>query len=184
VTATPYEPRDLDRTGPGGTHAEDDLSIVPGLGPVPEEAPAGEARTSQAQAGGAQAGEAPISARPISAVPISGAPASEVPASEVPAPRVEPPTQAPTHYDRAFDPDRYDPSRETAPVGRLDPASDPDRFDPVKQVPPGQGQTLPDLLGEGAYEEKRDGYEWAIGLLGVLAFLALVSWSFGSYATP
>lgn len=84
--------------------------------------------------------------------------------------------------DMSQDPDRYDPSRDTAPVapaGRLDPARDPDRY-----RPPGQGQTLTDLLGEGAHEEKRDNYQWALGLLGVLAFLALVSWFFTSVVAP
>jgi hypothetical protein len=74
------------------------------------------------------------------------------------------------------------PRAEASP--RLDPALDPDRYDPARDLPPGQGQTLPELLGEGAFEEKRDNYQWAIGLLGVLAFLALVSWFFSSVATP
>ena len=37
------------------------------------------------------------------------------------------------------------------------------------------GRTLPELLGEGAYEDKRDGVTWLWGLVGVLAFLAIVS---------
>ena len=99
----------------------------------------------------------------------------------VPTPRSE----APPRLDPALDPDRYDPVRDAAPpVGPLDPALDPDRFDPAREVPPGQGQTLPDLLGEGAFEEQRDNYQWAIGLVGVLLFLALVSWFFSSVATP
>lgn len=112
---------------------DDDLSIVPGLGPVP-------------------------------------------------SPRAE----VPGRLDPSLDPDRYDPARDGAydPAGPLDPALDPDRYDPAGDVPPGQGQTLPELLGEGAFEDKRDGYEWAIGLLGVIAFLALVSWFFGSVASP
>ena len=100
---------------------------------------------------------------------------------EVPAPRGA--TPPPTHLDPAGDPDRYENSA-SRPVGPLDPAHDPDRFDARREVPPGQGQTLPDLLGEGAHEEQRDNYQWAIGLLGILAFLALVSWFFGSVATP
>jgi hypothetical protein len=100
---------------------------------------------------------------------------------ELPAPRSESP---PTHLDRAGDPDRYDPSRASAPTGPLDPAADPDRYPAGKQVPPGQGQTLTELLGEGAHEEKRDGYEWVFGLLAVLAFLALTSWFFTSVVTP
>lgn len=77
-----------------------------------------------------------------------------------------------------FDPDRVDPAPEL-PRG-LDPALDPDRF-----TPPGQGQTLVDLLGkEGAQEEPRDNYQWAFGLLFVLAFLALVAFLFGSVLSP
>lgn len=132
MSADPHDPR---RTA---TQDEDDLSIVPGLGPVPP-------------------------------------------------PRAE---AAPSRLDPALDPDRYDPARAgapdeaAAPVGPLDPTFDPDRYDPARDAPPGQGQTLPELLGEGAFEEKRDNYQWAIGLLGVLAFLALVSWFFSSVATP
>ena len=109
----------------------------------------------------------------------------------VPAPRTHlDMSQDPDRYDASpsgpldmsQDPDRYDPSRDAAPVapvGRLDPARDPDRY-----RPPGQGQTLTDLLGEGAHEEPRDNYQWALGLLSVLAFLALVSWFFTSVVTP
>lgn len=114
MTAGPHDPRDASTTGVGSR--EDDLSIVPGLGPL----------------------------------------------------------------DMAQDPDRYDPSREVvAPAGRLDPAQDPDRY-----LPPGQGQTLTELLGEGAHEQPRDGYQWITGLLGVFLFIALVSWFFTSVATP
>ena len=81
--------------------------------------------------------------------------------------------------DMSKDPDRFDPDRVepivTGPQGPLDPARDPDRY-----APPGQGQTLTDLLGEGAFEGKRDNNQWAIGLLSILAFLLLVSWLFGS----
>lgn len=112
----------------------------------------------------------------------AGAQSGTVPGlGPVPTPRSE---AAPPRLDPAHDPDRYDPSRDTAPAGRLDPALDPDRYDPVRDAPPGQGQTLPDLLGEGAFEEERNNYQWAIGLLGVLLFLALVSWFFSSVATP
>lgn len=128
MTAGPLEPRDRRAV----TDAEDDLSIVPGLEPLPQP----------------------------------------------PEPRAEPPGR----LDPALDPDRYDPTRDpvadAGPIGRLDPALDPDRYQPP--APPGQGQTLTDLLGEGAYEDKRDAFQWAYGLLGVLAFLALVSWLFGS----
>lgn len=86
--------------------------------------------------------------------------------------------------DRSKDPDRYDPDREPAydPTvigGPLDRALDPDRY-----RPPGQGQTLTDLLGEGAHEDQRNNLEWLYGLLGVVAFLALVSWFFGSVVAP
>jgi hypothetical protein len=101
---------------------------------------------------------------------------------ELPAPRTE--ATPPTHLDPAGDPDRYDPGRASAPIGPLDPALDPDRHPAPREVPPGQGQTLTELLGEGAHEEKRDGYEWVFGLIGILAFLALTSWFFTSVATP
>ncbi len=54
-------------------------------------------------------------------------------------------------------------------------SKDPDRFDPAKeQSSPGQGQTLPELLGAGA-QESRDNWQWLYGLAGVLGFLLLVS---------
>jgi hypothetical protein len=102
----------------------------------------------------------------------------------LPAPREE----LPGRLDPALDPDRYDPSRDAelaaGPPGGLDPALDPDRYDPRRDLPPGQGQTLTDLLGEGAHEEPRDNYQWALGLLGMVVFLALVSWLFGSVFSP
>lgn len=82
--------------------------------------------------------------------------------------------------DPAGDPDRYRPDEVPELPRGLDPAHDPDRF-----RPPGQGQSLTDLLGkEGAQEEARDGWEWVYGLVTVLAFLALVSWIFGSVLSP
>ena len=83
-----------------------------------------------------------------------------------------------------FDPDRFEPSREPASPPELprdlDPRQDPDRF-----LPPGQGQSLTDLLGKaGTYEGERDGYQWVAGLLGVLAFLALVAFLFQSVLEP
>ena len=83
----------------------------------------------------------------------------------------------------ADDPDRFDPSREPAapelPRG-LDPAYDPDRY-----RPPGQGQTLADLLGkEGTHEGDRDGYQWVLGLIGVFLFLGIVAFLFNSVLTP
>lgn len=114
---------------------------------------------------------------------------------QVPTPR--------THLDMSQDPDRYDPSRDTLPTGPLDMSQDPDRYDPTRDAapvaaprrldpardpdryrPPGQGQTLTDLLGEGAHEDTRNNYEWAVGLLSVVAFLALVSWFFTSVVAP
>ncbi|MCU1596258.1 MAG: hypothetical protein JWO12_3650 [Frankiales bacterium] len=71
--------------------------------------------------------------------------------------------------DPAQDPDRFVPSGEE--VGPLDPAADPDRYDARK--PGGRGQTLDDLMGEA--EDKRDNLQWLFGLIGVLAFLVLVS---------
>ena len=87
----------------------------------------------------------------------------------------------------ADDPDRFDPEAdaagETAPPELprgLDPTYDPDRY-----APPGQGQSLVDLLGkEGTQEGDRDNYQWAAGLLGVLAFLALVAFLFNNVLTP
>lgn len=82
--------------------------------------------------------------------------------------------------DMSKDPDRFDPAGDiTAVGGPLDRSLDPDRY-----RPPGQGQTLTDLLGEGAHEDTRDNLSWAYGLLGVLAFLALFSWLFSSVFTP
>ena len=93
---------------------------------------------------------------------------------------------APTgRLDVSQDPDRYDPSQDTGPAAPvtprgLDPAQDPDRF-----LPPGQGQTLNDLIGASrTYEGDRDGYQWIAGLLGVVAFLALVAFLFNSVLTP
>jgi hypothetical protein len=68
--------------------------------------------------------------------------------------------------DPGQDPDRYDPSRDETPVGRLDPEGDPDRF---------RRPTLPGLLGEGAYEDKRDNLRWLVGLASMFAFLIAIS---------
>jgi hypothetical protein len=83
--------------------------------------------------------------------------------------------------DMSKDPDRFVPETETetetgpvGPVGPLDPAADPDRYDAAGDGSFG-GPTLPQLLGEGAHEDERDGLEWLYGLLGVLAFLLLVT---------
>ncbi len=96
---------------------------------------------------------------------------------------VEPAPPTSRRLGAADDPDRFDPAADSAPPELprgLDPAYDPDRF-----RPPGQGQTLTDLLGkEGTQEGERDGYQWVAGLLGVFAFLALVAWLFNSVLTP
>ena len=82
--------------------------------------------------------------------------------------------------DMSKDPDRYDPDQDVEDPSRgLDMAKDPDRY-----LPPGQGQTLTDLLGPGAQEGSRDGYQWVAGLLGVFAFLALVAFLFNNVLTP
>lgn len=82
--------------------------------------------------------------------------------------------------DLSQDPDRFDPDAVPELPSALDPAYDPDRY-----RAPGQGQSLTDLLGrEGAFEEKRDGYEWAFGLLFVLGFLALVAFLFNNVLSP
>ena len=90
---------------------------------------------------------------------------------------------SPRRLGAADDPDRFDASRGPAapelPRG-LAPRADPDRF-----LPPGQGQSLTDLIGkDGAFEEERDGYQWVAGLLGVLAFLALVAFLFQNVLSP
>lgn len=84
--------------------------------------------------------------------------------------------------DPRLDPDRYDPGRDSAPLVGLDPRFDPDRYDASRDpdLPPGQGQTLTELLGAGAYEDARDGWEWVVGLLAVLVFLGIVAFFFGS----
>ena len=103
-------------------------------------------------------------------------------------PGLEPADGRTRPLDMSKDPDRFDPDAhlrvvEPAPPEHprnLDPAYDPDRF-----LPPGQGQSLPDLLGkERTYEGDRDNYQWVAGLLGVVAFLALVAFLFNSVLTP
>lgn len=98
------------------------------------------------------------------------------------------------------DPDRYDPERdgpvehvEIAPVQRqpgprLDRSRDPDRYDPERDGRPGPGRrsdpTTQDLLGESVGDDARDNWTWAVGLLGVLAFLGLVALLFGRVLSP
>ncbi len=109
--------------------------------------------------------------------------------------------------DMAKDPDRDDPASDqpVAPSGPLDMSKDPDRYDPAldpveqpvvvgpldlskdpdRMPRPGSGQSLTDLLGkERSYEEDRDGYEWVVGLLAVLGFLALVAFVFNNVLSP
>lgn len=102
-------------------------------------------------------------------------------------PGLEPADGRTRPLDMSQDPDRFDPTahpRVVEPVPEqprgLDPARDPDRF-----RPPGQGQSLPELLGEErTYEGERDGYQWAFGLIGVLVFLALVAFLFANVLEP
>jgi len=102
-------------------------------------------------------------------------------------PRVVEPVAPPSsrRLGAADDPDRFDAARDgaapgTEPTRALDPRQDPDRF-----LPPGQGQTLKDLLGEaGTHEGSRDGYQWVAGLIGVFLFLALVAFLFSTVLTP
>jgi hypothetical protein len=68
--------------------------------------------------------------------------------------------------DPRQDPDRYDESRDPAPLPELDPEADPDRY---------RSPTLPGLLGEGAQEGERDNLTWLLGLVAVFGFLLAVS---------
>ena len=74
-----------------------------------------------------------------------------------------------------FDPDRIDPDRSVPPAGPLDPALDPDRY-----AAEGRGDTLPELLGAGAYDDTTSPYLFLLGLLGVLVFLGLVALIFSN----
>ena len=85
--------------------------------------------------------------------------------------------------DPRFDPDRYDPDRDDIPETPpelprgLDPRQDPDRFD--------GSQNLTDLVGkDGAFEDERNNYQWALGLLAVLGFLAAVAFLFSNVLSP
>jgi len=102
--------------------------------------------------------------------------------------------------DPAKDPDRYDPAREgnpdAAPTGPLDWALDPDRYDPAADAAPqpapeprrkavlgrtgGTRETLPELLGEGSFDDKPSPYMFLLGLLGIAAFLLLVALIFSN----
>ena len=97
--------------------------------------------------------------------------------------------------DPRDDPDRYDPDRAAdAPsalppetLRDLDPRHDPDRYDADRYDPARAdgGRSLTDLVGKaGAFEEERDNYQWALGLLAVLGFLAAVAFLFSNVLTP
>ncbi len=75
--------------------------------------------------------------------------------------------------DPKDDPDRFDPTRDPVPAGPLDPLLDPDRY-------AGQGETLPELLGAGAYDDTTNPYMFLLGLVGVLVFLGLVALLFSN----
>lgn len=105
-----------------------------------------------------------------------------------------PPPGSPQLLDLRLDPDRYDPRRDPdrylAQVPREpgDPLRDAARGeigqgrveehgleDGELFARAGGGRTLTDLLGDGAYEDDRETWVWAVGLLAVLGFLALAS---------
>jgi hypothetical protein len=103
----------------------------------------------------------------------------------------------PGRLDLSRDPDRFDAGRAPGAVPEmprdLDPDYDPDRFSVASRMPgrgagkghPGEGSSLPDLLGTaGTHEGHRDNYEWAYGLLAVLIFLGLVSFLFNNVLSP
>jgi hypothetical protein len=98
-----------------------------------------------------------------------------------PAPHVPAQDAGPRRgLDMSQDPDRFDADAPPELPRGLDPAYDPDRY-----RPPGQGQTLTDLLGkEGSQEGDRDGYQWVLGLVGVFLFLGIVAFLFNSVLTP
>jgi hypothetical protein len=119
-------------------------------------------------------GLAPADGRPTPPAPRNG--------GDDGTPVFEPEEHRPRVLGAADDPDRFDPSAapEAPASPRVDPAHDPDRF-----LPPGQGQSLVDLLGKaGAHEEERDNWQWAFGLLGILVFLGLVAFLFGTVLSP
>jgi hypothetical protein len=117
--------------------------------------------------------------------PADGGPVPSARRSEDGTPVFKPEEHRPRVLGAADDPDRFDPDRAdtaaqqppTSP--RVDRAQDPDRY-----LPPGQGQSLTELLGPGAHEDERDNWQWAFGLLGVVAFLALVAFLFGTVLSP
>lgn len=102
-----------------------------------------------------------------------------------PVPGLEPTGRA-VPLDVSRDPDRFDPAAVREVPRDLDPDQDIDRFSVARQARgQGQGQSLPDLLGTaGTHEGERDGYEWAFGLLLVLAFLGAVAFLFNNVLSP
>ncbi|MDT7571284.1 MAG: hypothetical protein QOE05_1458 [Actinomycetota bacterium] len=103
-----------------------------------------------------------------------------------------------TPLDPANDPDRYDPTRESAvPEGPLDWALDPDRYDAERDDPPkperpplvlgrtgGRRSTLPELIGkEASFQDSPSPYIWVLGLIGIVAFLLLFAFVF-SHLSP
>ena len=70
------------------------------------------------------------------------------------------------------------------PDGPLDMSKDPDRFDAGEAVAQNQDRTLPELLGAGAQEDERVGWEWLAGLGAVLLFLALTIYLFAKVLKP
>ena len=85
------------------------------------------------------------------------------------APPIPRPADDPDRFDPAtFDAERFGAGLDALPepvAGRLDPGLDPDRFRADEP-------TLPAVL---ARDEPRDTWVWALGLLSVFAFLAVVS---------
>ena len=85
------------------------------------------------------------------------------------APPIPRPADDPDRFDPAtFDAERFGAGLEALPEtgpARLDPGLDPDRFRADEP-------TLPTVIGR---DEPRDTWVWALGLLSVFAFLALVS---------
>lgn len=113
--------------------------------------------------------------------PADGQPVPSARRSEESAPVFDPQEHRPRVLGATDDPDRFDASADQQPPSspRVDPAKDPDRY-----LPPGQGQSLTELLGPGAQEDERDNWQWAFGLLGVLVFLGLVAFLFGTVLSP
>jgi hypothetical protein len=112
--------------------------------------------------------------------PADGGPVPSARRGDDSTPVFKPEEHRPRVLGAADDPDRFDASADQPPTSpRVDPAQDPDRY-----LPPGQGQSLTDLLGPGAHEDERDNWQWAFGLLGIVVFLGLVAFLFGTVLSP